>query len=237
MTYIVKPKFHHPALPKNALGFTHRDYEGSVSTLCAGCGHDFDLRRDHRGVFRTRAGAASCREALRHRLFVQDADLLPRPVAWFQFGARAHAVGAHRREPRQPRPHLSRCLRRRRQRLDRSRSVRTRDPAWRQHGLYRGEQRRIWPHQGPVLRHRRPRLEGETRRDQQRFIDRPGRDGDAARRDLRRSLLLGRQGAAGPDHQGSDRAQGRGIHRRAEPVRGFQQPPRFDQELRLRAHA
>src|SRR6202012_2131604 len=24
----------------NALGFTHRDYEGSVSTLCAGCGHD-----------------------------------------------------------------------------------------------------------------------------------------------------------------------------------------------------
>src|SRR5471030_1577063 len=40
MTYITKPKFHHPALPKNALGFTHRDYEGSVSTLCAGCGHD-----------------------------------------------------------------------------------------------------------------------------------------------------------------------------------------------------
>src|SRR6202521_3599434 len=40
MTYIAKPKFHHPALPKNALGYTHRDYEGSVSTLCAGCGHD-----------------------------------------------------------------------------------------------------------------------------------------------------------------------------------------------------
>ena len=40
MTYIAKPKFHHPALPKNSLGYTHRDYEGSVSTLCAGCGHD-----------------------------------------------------------------------------------------------------------------------------------------------------------------------------------------------------
>jgi 2-oxoglutarate ferredoxin oxidoreductase subunit beta len=40
MTYIAKPKFHHPALPKNALGFTHRDYEGKISTLCAGCGHD-----------------------------------------------------------------------------------------------------------------------------------------------------------------------------------------------------
>jgi len=40
MTYITKPKFHHPSLPKNALGYTHRDYEGRVSTLCAGCGHD-----------------------------------------------------------------------------------------------------------------------------------------------------------------------------------------------------
>ena len=40
MTYVVKPQFHHPALPKNELGYTHRDYEGSISTLCAGCGHD-----------------------------------------------------------------------------------------------------------------------------------------------------------------------------------------------------
>jgi len=40
MTYIAKPKLHHPGLKPNALGFTHRDYEGSISTLCAGCGHD-----------------------------------------------------------------------------------------------------------------------------------------------------------------------------------------------------
>ncbi|KQZ00585.1 2-oxoglutarate ferredoxin oxidoreductase subunit beta [Pseudolabrys sp. Root1462] len=40
MTYLAKPKFHHPGLPKNELGYTHRDYEGTVSTLCAGCGHD-----------------------------------------------------------------------------------------------------------------------------------------------------------------------------------------------------
>ena len=40
MTYLAKPKLHHPKLPTNGLGFTHRDYEGSVSTLCAGCGHD-----------------------------------------------------------------------------------------------------------------------------------------------------------------------------------------------------
>jgi len=40
MTYLAKPKLHHPSLPRNALGFTRRDYEGPVSTLCAGCGHD-----------------------------------------------------------------------------------------------------------------------------------------------------------------------------------------------------
>jgi len=40
MTYIAKPKLHHKGLPINALGYTHRDYEGRISTLCAGCGHD-----------------------------------------------------------------------------------------------------------------------------------------------------------------------------------------------------
>ena len=40
MTYIAKPKLHHRDIPTNALGFTHRDYEGRISTLCAGCGHD-----------------------------------------------------------------------------------------------------------------------------------------------------------------------------------------------------
>ncbi|MGH6790689.1 MAG: 2-oxoacid:ferredoxin oxidoreductase subunit beta [Pseudolabrys sp.] len=40
MSYIAKPSAHHPALPKNTLGLTRRDYEGSMSTLCAGCGHD-----------------------------------------------------------------------------------------------------------------------------------------------------------------------------------------------------
>ena len=40
MTYLAKPKLHHPTLSTNKLGFTRRDYEGKVSTLCAGCGHD-----------------------------------------------------------------------------------------------------------------------------------------------------------------------------------------------------
>ena len=40
MSYIAKPRVSHPGMPRNQLGLTARDYEGAVSTLCAGCGHD-----------------------------------------------------------------------------------------------------------------------------------------------------------------------------------------------------
>ena len=39
MSYI-NPTFRHPELAVNDLGYTKADYEGSLSTLCAGCGHD-----------------------------------------------------------------------------------------------------------------------------------------------------------------------------------------------------
>ena len=40
MPSITKPSVQHSSLTKNALGLTKRDYEGAMSTLCAGCGHD-----------------------------------------------------------------------------------------------------------------------------------------------------------------------------------------------------
>jgi len=40
MSYIKKPLARHPGLKPNAVGLTLRDYEGTMSTLCAGCGHD-----------------------------------------------------------------------------------------------------------------------------------------------------------------------------------------------------
>ena len=40
MSYIKKPSARNPSLQPNKLGLTVRDYEGSMSTLCAGCGHD-----------------------------------------------------------------------------------------------------------------------------------------------------------------------------------------------------
>jgi len=40
MTYMRRPNVVHPGLPLNDLGLATRDYEGGISTLCAGCGHD-----------------------------------------------------------------------------------------------------------------------------------------------------------------------------------------------------
>jgi 2-oxoglutarate ferredoxin oxidoreductase subunit beta len=40
MASIKKPSVVHPSLRPNKLGLTTRDYEGAMSTLCAGCGHD-----------------------------------------------------------------------------------------------------------------------------------------------------------------------------------------------------
>lgn len=36
----IKPSFRHPKAPTNSLGLTTSAYEGPLSTLCAGCGHD-----------------------------------------------------------------------------------------------------------------------------------------------------------------------------------------------------
>ena len=35
-----RPNFRHPKLAKNSAGYSRKDYEGVISTLCAGCGHD-----------------------------------------------------------------------------------------------------------------------------------------------------------------------------------------------------
>ena len=40
MSYIAKPKVSWAGQERNSLGLTLADYEGGLSTLCAGCGHD-----------------------------------------------------------------------------------------------------------------------------------------------------------------------------------------------------
>ena len=91
MTYLAKPRLHHPTLAKNKVGYTRRDYEGKISTLCAGCGHDsisaaivqacweLDIE-PHRVAKLSGIGCSS-----------QDAGLLPRRRARLQHRARPHA--------------------------------------------------------------------------------------------------------------------------------------------------
>jgi len=40
MSFGSKPSVVHPSTEKNEIGLTRRAYEGAMSTLCAGCGHD-----------------------------------------------------------------------------------------------------------------------------------------------------------------------------------------------------
>ena len=114
MTYIAKPKFHHPAPAEERARLYPSRLRGLDLDAVRRLRPRLDLGRDHRGLLRARDRAASRREAFRHRLLVEDADLFPRQVARLQFGARPHALGADRRQSRQPRPDLSRRLGRRR---------------------------------------------------------------------------------------------------------------------------
>ena len=40
MTSFIKPRINRKTAPTNKIGLTRQDYDGTMSTLCAGCGHD-----------------------------------------------------------------------------------------------------------------------------------------------------------------------------------------------------
>ena len=238
MTYLAKPKLHHPALPKNALGFTRRDYEGASRRCAPAAATTRSRRRSSRRSSSSTIAAAPRRQAVRHRLLVEDADLLPRPVARLQQRARPHAVGADRRDARQPRPHLPRRLRRRRFGVDRPRPVRARACA--AASTWSTSSRTTASTASPRASSRPPPTRASKAKRGAVNSDEPidlVHARAAARRDVRRARLLRRQGAARAADQGGGRAPGRGVHRRRQPVRRVQQPPGLDQELRLRARA
>ena len=165
MPSIAKPSRHAPArCSRNTLGLTIRDYEGSMSTLCAGCGHDSVTAAIVRAFCELATPPHMIAKLSRHRLLVEDADLLRQRRARLQLGARAHAGDRHRRQRRQPRPDLHRHLGRRRFAVDRPRPAVPRHPPQRRHALRHREQRRLRPDQGPVLGVGRRRLEEQARR-------------------------------------------------------------------------
>jgi hypothetical protein len=61
----------HPSAHQR-LGLTRRDYEGAMSTLCAGCGHDSITAAIVQAAWELADRAAPRREDERHRLLVED---------------------------------------------------------------------------------------------------------------------------------------------------------------------
>ena len=174
MPSIAKPQSPHPHLRPNKLGLTLRDYEGSMSTLCAGCGHDSITAAIVRAFWELDTPPHMLAKLQRHRLLVEDADLLRQRRARLQLGARAHAGDRDRRQRRQPRADLHRHLGRRRLALDRARPALPRHPPQRRHGLRHREQRRLRPDQGTVLGVGGRRVEEQARRGQPVRAHRPG---------------------------------------------------------------
>ncbi len=145
----------HPAAlrcPTNKLGLTVRDYEGAMSTLCAGCGHDSITAAIVRAFYELDDAAAHGRQALGHRLLVQDADVL-RLAAPTASTRRTGACRPSRPGATAANRELTYIgdQRRRRLALDRPRPAVPRHPPQRQHALRHREQRRLRPDQGPVL--------------------------------------------------------------------------------------
>lgn len=96
MSFITKPKILHPQLPRNELQLTVRDYEGAMSTLCAGCGHDSITGAIMQAAFEMAippTGWPSCLAlGVRPR-----PRLLCQCVPRLQYRPRSDALGGHRR--------------------------------------------------------------------------------------------------------------------------------------------
>ncbi len=175
MTYLAKPKLHHPTLPSNKLGFTRRDYEGKISTLCAGCGHDsisaalvqacWELDIEPHRVAKLSGigcssktpdyflGASHGFNTVHGRMpsVLTGANLANRELLYLGVSGDGDSASIGLGQ-------FAHAMRR---------GV--------QHDLHRREQRRLRPDQGPVLGHRRPGQQEQEGRGQQRHGDRPRR--------------------------------------------------------------
>ena len=239
MTYIAKPRSSPPvAAAERARADASATTKASMSTLCAGCGHDSVTAAIVRAFYELDIAAAHGRQAVGHRLLVEDADLLRAAART----ASTPRTAACRRSPPAPTPptatltyigisgdgdslsiglgQLCHAIRR---------NV--------EHALRDREQRRLRPDQGAVLGVGRRRLEEQAGRGQHAGAHRSGAAGAEPRRHLRRAQLLGRQGAARADPEGRPGAPGLRARRRDLAVRDLQRPRGLDQELRLHARA
>ena len=98
MTFIAKPRLHHPTLTKNKVGYTRarlRRQDPRCVPAAATTRHRPPSSRFAGSWTSSRTAWPSCR----HRLQQQDARLLPRRQPRLQHRARPHAQRADRRQP------------------------------------------------------------------------------------------------------------------------------------------
>ena len=211
MTYLAKPKLHHPTLPANKLGFTRRDYEGKISTLCAGCGHDsisaalvqacWELDIEPHRVAKLSGigcssktpdyflGASHGFNTVHGRMpsVLTGANLANRDLLYLGVSGDGDSASIG----------LGQFAHAMRRGVNMTYIVENNGV----YGLTKG-QFSATADQGS---------KSKKRRRQHRHRDRPRRDGAAARRELRRPQLLGRQGAARAAHQGRAQPPRRGA--------------------------
>ena len=207
MTYLAKPKLHHPRPAEERARATRAaTTKAPISTLCAGCGHD------------------SISAAIIQAFF--ELDIAPHRVAKLSgigcssktptyFLGNSHGFNSvHGRMPsvltgaaaRQPRPHLSRRVRRRRFGVDRPRPVRAR--ACGAASTWSTSSRTTASTASPRASSRRPPTRARKAKRGAVNSDEPidlVHARAAAGRDVRRARLLRRQGAARAADQGGGR--------------------------------
>ena len=239
MTYLAKPKLHHPDAaaeqarlhaarlrrqdqhavrrlrPRLDLGRAHPGLLGarrSNRTASPSCPASAARRRRRTTSSATRTASTPCTAACRSVL--TGANLANRELLYL--GVCGDGDSASHR----PRP------------------VRARDAARREHDLHRREQRRLRSDQGPVLRHRRPGQQGQEGRGQHRHARSTwSRSACSSAPPTSARSFSGDKEQLVPLIKGAMTHRGAALHRRDQPVRGLQQPRRQHQELRLRARA
>ncbi len=224
MTYLAKPKLHHPALPKNSLGFTHRDYEGAISTLCAGCGHDSISGAIMRACFELSLPP--------HRIAKLSGIGCSSKTPTYFLGASHGFNSVHGRMPS----------------VLTGANLANRDLVYIgvsgdgdsasiglgqfAHVMRRGVNMVYLVENNGVYGLTKGQFSATADRGAKSkrglinndFGDRSGRTGASARSDLRRAQLLRRQGSTDPVDQGRYRTCRGGVHRRDLSLRGIQQP-------------
>ena len=232
-----KPAVAHPHLRPNKVGLTPRDYEGAMSTLCAGCGHDSITAAIVRSFYEldtpphmiAKLSGIGC-SSKTPTYFVSGAHGFN--SAHGRMPSIATGANAANRELTYigisgDGDSLS---------IGIGQLVARRAPQPR-HALRHREQRCLRPDQGAVLGVGRRRVEEQARRGEPVRAHRPVRAGARSRGDVRGPQLLGRQGAAGADPEGGAVAQGLRADRRHLALRDLQRSRGVDQELPAHAQA